>query len=114
MVTAVWYDRLLDCCRSSASWQRRGAAQVNSHGREPVESKTTPHREPRRGDGQPEVGYGPLVCRGAFTVSQSNLDQVRAYIENQETHHARVTFQEEFISFLKRHNLPYDERYVWW
>ena len=59
------------------------------------------------------AGFAWQSGYGAFTVSQSNQDQVRAYIENQETHHARVTFQEEFLSFLKRHNLPYDERYVW-
>ncbi|MCK4658042.1 MAG: IS200/IS605 family transposase [Phycisphaerae bacterium] len=50
---------------------------------------------------------------GAFTVSRSNLDQVQAYIENQKTHHAHLSFEEEFISFLKRHGVPYDEKYIW-
>jgi len=38
---------------------------------------------------------------GAFSVSQSNLDEVIRYIENQEEHHKRVTFQDEYRAFLK-------------
>jgi hypothetical protein len=54
-----------------------------------------------------QVGYG------AFSVSQSNSDAVRAYIESQEEHHRTVSFQEEFVAFLKRHEIEYDERYIW-
>ena len=50
---------------------------------------------------------------GAFSVSQSHLDQVTRYIERQEEHHKRVTFQDEFRAFLKRYNVDYDEQYVW-
>jgi putative transposase len=50
---------------------------------------------------------------GAFSVSESNLDQVREYIARQEEHHHRMTFQEEFIAFLTRHNIQYDAKYVW-
>jgi REP element-mobilizing transposase RayT len=50
---------------------------------------------------------------GAFSVSQSNVPGVRQYIANQEEHHRRLTFQEEFRLFLKRHGVEYDERYVW-
>jgi putative transposase len=50
---------------------------------------------------------------GAFTVSYSNIEQVRAYIARQERHHQRMTFQEEFIQFLERHKIEYDPRYVW-
>jgi len=50
---------------------------------------------------------------GAFSVSQSNVPAVRAYVERQEEHHRKVTFQEEFRAFLKRHGVEYDERYVW-
>jgi len=46
-------------------------------------------------------------------VSRSNADAVREYIAKQEEHHRRVTFQEEFIAFLKRHGIAYDERYIW-
>ena len=50
---------------------------------------------------------------GAFSVSQSNLDDVIRYIENQEEHHKRVTFQDEYRAFLKAYRIEYDERYVW-
>ena len=49
----------------------------------------------------------------AFSVSQSNLSEVIRYIENQEEHHRRVTFQDEYRSFLKAYGVDYDERYVW-
>jgi REP element-mobilizing transposase RayT len=50
---------------------------------------------------------------GAFSVSQSNLQDVIRYIENQEEHHKRVTFQDEYRAFLKAYEIDYDERYVW-
>jgi len=49
----------------------------------------------------------------AFSVSESNVDQVRAYIENQEDHHRRVTFQDEYRAFMKKHGVAFDEEYVW-
>lgn len=54
-----------------------------------------------------QTGYG------AFSVSKSSFADVRDYIANQEEHHRRQTFQEEFIALLKRHALEYDERYLW-
>lgn len=50
---------------------------------------------------------------GAFSVSQSHVDQVRNYILHQEQHHRRKTFQDEFRAFLKRYEIEYDERYLW-
>ena len=50
---------------------------------------------------------------GAFSVSQSDLQEVIRYIENQEEHHKRVTFQDEYRAFLKAYGIDYDERYVW-
>lgn len=50
---------------------------------------------------------------GAFSVSQSGVDAVRAYIRNQKEHHRRMTFQDEFRAFLKKNEIDYDERYVW-
>ena len=50
---------------------------------------------------------------GAFSVSQSHLDQVVRYIERQEEHHRRTTFQDEYRAFLKKYDVDYDERYVW-
>ena len=48
----------------------------------------------------------------AFAVSFSNIDGVKEYIDNQPEHHRQKTFQEEFIAFLKRHGIEYDERYL--
>ena len=50
---------------------------------------------------------------GAFSVSQSNTTSVRKYVEGQEQHHRKVSFQEEFLAFLKKHRIPYDPRYIW-
>jgi putative transposase len=50
---------------------------------------------------------------GAFSVSQSNVPQVAAYIEGQAEHHRKMTFEEEFIALLKRHGIQYDPKYVW-
>ena len=50
---------------------------------------------------------------GAFTVSLSQLEGVREYVRNQEQHHRRRTFQEEFVEFLNRHGIEFDERYLW-
>jgi REP element-mobilizing transposase RayT len=49
---------------------------------------------------------------GAFSVSESQLDRVRKYIENQEAHHRRKTFEDEFIALLKAHRVPFDPRFV--
>jgi len=48
-----------------------------------------------------------------FSVSQSRVDDVRKYIENQEEHHRRRTFQEEYRAFLDSYNVKYEEAYVW-
>jgi hypothetical protein len=45
-------------------------------------------------------------------VSESNVAEVRAYIANQEEHHRKRSFREEYRSFLDRHGIDYDERYV--
>ena len=50
---------------------------------------------------------------GAFSVSKSAIQTVFAYIENQEFHHKNRSFQEEFITFLKKHQISYDEQYIW-
>jgi putative transposase len=53
-----------------------------------------------------QAGYG------AFTVSKSGEESVMRYIENQEEHHRRQTFETEFIALLDKHEVEYDERYV--
>ena len=50
---------------------------------------------------------------GAFSVSPSKVPEVRRYIDNQDEHHRKLTFQEEYRAFLERHGIAYDERYVW-
>mgnify|MGYP003814390445 FL=1 len=50
---------------------------------------------------------------GAFSVSQSNADSVREYIQNQAEHQKKLDFKEEFRRFCQRYNVPIDERYVW-
>ncbi|HNW89644.1 MAG TPA: IS200/IS605 family transposase [Bacteroidales bacterium] len=50
---------------------------------------------------------------GAFSVNPSEVDVVIRYIENQEEHHRKKTFQEEYIAFLKKYDIEYDERYIW-
>jgi REP element-mobilizing transposase RayT len=54
-----------------------------------------------------QAGYG------IFSVSQSNADEVCRYIDDQERHHQRMTYQEELREFFKRYRVEYDERYVW-
>ena len=48
---------------------------------------------------------------GAFTVSESQVEAVRAYIRQQAEHHRTRTFAEEYRSFLERHHVEFDERY---
>lgn len=50
---------------------------------------------------------------GAFSVNPTEVDAVVKYIENQDVHHARKAFQDEFRTFLKKYQVEYDERYVW-
>jgi len=54
-----------------------------------------------------QAGYG------AFSVSESQVETVVDYIQNQEEHHKKVTFQDEYRKFLKKHHVEYDEKYVW-
>jgi REP element-mobilizing transposase RayT len=50
---------------------------------------------------------------GVFSVSPSVLEEAEAYIRNQEEHHRKVTFQDEFRRFLRKHQLEWDEQHVW-
>jgi putative transposase len=49
----------------------------------------------------------------AFSVAESTLESVIEYVSNQEEHHKRLTFQDEYRAFLKRYQIAFDERYVW-
>jgi putative transposase len=59
------------------------------------------------------VKFGWQKGYGAFSVSESVVPRVKAYIEGQTEHHKRMTFQEEYRGFLEKHGIEYDERYVW-
>ena len=48
-----------------------------------------------------------------FSVSQSNLEQVKQYIAGQEEHHRKIGFQDELRALLRKHEIEWDEKYVW-
>ncbi len=54
-----------------------------------------------------QAGYG------AFSIGESQVDAVVQYIRNQEEHHRKITFQDEYRKFLEKYQIPYDEKYVW-
>jgi REP element-mobilizing transposase RayT len=58
-------------------------------------------------------GFAWQAGYGAFTVSHSHREKVRAYLSRQAEHHRTVTFQDEFLAFLRRHGIAYEERYLW-
>jgi putative transposase len=53
-----------------------------------------------------QAGYG------AFGVSKSNTASVVKYIKNQEQHHRKMTFEQEFVALLEKHGIEYDSRYI--
>ena len=67
----------------------------------------------------PQGGYAELASFAwqdgfaAFTVSKSLVDAVRQYIRDQKAHHREMTFEREFVGLLDRHEVEYDERYLW-
>jgi len=50
---------------------------------------------------------------GAFSVSESNAAAVREYIRNQEEHHKKMSFKDELLALLRRHDVEYDEEHLW-
>jgi len=56
--------------------------------------------------------FGWQTGYAAFSVSESQVGKVREYTETQGEHHRKKTFKEEFVELLKRHNIEFDERYV--
>jgi REP element-mobilizing transposase RayT len=49
---------------------------------------------------------------GAFSYSKSHIDRVYKYILNQQQHHDKISFRAEYLEFLKRYEVEYDERYL--
>jgi REP element-mobilizing transposase RayT len=50
---------------------------------------------------------------GCFSVAPGDLENLVAYIDNQQEHHRTRTFQEEYVALLKKYGIQFDERYVW-
>ena len=59
------------------------------------------------------AGFAWQEGYGGFTVSASQLEQVRAYVLQQEEHHRAATFQEEYVALLQRGLVEFDDRYLW-
>ncbi|HEY3392604.1 MAG TPA: IS200/IS605 family transposase [Lacipirellulaceae bacterium] len=70
-------------------------------------SKWIKTKGPKYADFAWQNGYG------AFSIGQSQLDDLKRYIANQREHHKRQTFQDEFRELLRRYEIKFDERYVW-
>ena len=64
-------------------------------------------RDREFGDFEWQGGYAD------FSVSQSNLEQVKQYIARQEEHHDKMVFQDELRALLRKHEITWDERYIW-
>lgn len=66
------------------------------------------------------INQSGFICRkfewqkgyGAFSYSKSHVDRVVKYIDNQEIHHSKISFRDEYIDFLEKFAVPYDERYI--
>ena len=50
---------------------------------------------------------------GAFSIGQSQLEDLRRYIANQREHHRKATYQDELRALLGKYEIDYDEQYVW-
>jgi len=59
------------------------------------------------------VGFAWQGGYGAFSVGQKESEVVMAYIQGQEEHHKKRSFQEEYRAFLVKYGIAHDERYVW-
>jgi len=76
--------------------------------------------EVKKGSSKWMKSDGPRSCEfswqagyAAFSVSQSSVEAVQQYIERQEEHHRKMTFQDELRTLFARHEMGFDERYVW-
>ena len=85
--TATVADVVKELKRSSSAWLKAKAADL--------------------ADFAWQAGYG------VFSIGQSQVNDVRAYIAGQEEHHRKVLFQDEFRRLLERYDIAFDERYVW-
>jgi REP element-mobilizing transposase RayT len=70
-------------------------------------SKWIKTEQPRLAEFHWQAGYG------AFSISPAHVDALKEYIGNQEHHHRRQSFQDEFRGLCKKYGIEIDERYVW-
>ena len=63
-----------------------------------------------------ELGNGKFAWQEAYGAFSMGISQQKAtveYINSQQRHHAKRSFEEEFVAFLRKHRIEYDEKYVW-
>lgn len=53
-----------------------------------------------------------MECQIIFSYSKSQASRVIAYVQNQEEHHRKITFLDEYKKFLEKFEVDYDERYI--
>ena len=76
--------------------------------------KKTEARRDRMGRESKRIrGFAWQEGYGAFSVVSPAVPSVREYIQEQEKHHQKRTFQEEYREFLEKHGIDFDERYLW-
>jgi REP element-mobilizing transposase RayT len=85
--TTTIADLIRDLKRSSSGWIKHHAAAL--------------------ADFDWQDGYG------AFSISPSHVEGLKSYIADQEQHHRRETFQDEFRRLMRKYGIEFDERYVW-
>jgi putative transposase len=59
------------------------------------------------------AGFAWQSGYGIFSIGFSQIKSVRDYISRQESHHRKISFQDEFRQFLRRYEIEFDEKYVW-
>lgn len=64
------------------------------------------------GESFPGIHFAWQEGYGGFSISISQLPTTVAYVNNQQSHHAKVDYRAEFVAFLKRHGIQFDQRYV--
>jgi len=70
-------------------------------------SRWVKERWPERRSFAWQAGYG------AFSVSESSRANVIRYIQEQEQHHRKISFQDEFLGLLRKHGVEFDKQYIW-
>ncbi len=53
------------------------------------------------------------MANSYISIGISNVDETIKYIENQENHHKKIGFQDEYLNFLRKNNIEFDVKYLW-